>query len=83
MKNLTAFTEATNYLEKTGVREAAFGIDLGTTNSAIAVVRAGTTPEIIKLSDGRSTMPSCIMWKGGDRFVVGREAYKMDLTEVG
>lgn len=53
MKNLTAFTEATNYLKKTGVREAAFGIDLGTTNSAIAVVRAGTTPEIIKLSDGR------------------------------
>ena len=53
----------------------AFGIDLGTTNSAIAVVGNGNKPDIISV-DGQSTMPSCVMWNGGNNFVVGSEAFK-------
>lgn len=53
----------------------AFGIDLGTTNSAISVIVSGNTPEIIRLKGGRATLPSCVMWMGGDKFIVGREAY--------
>lgn len=59
----------------------AFGIDLGTTNSAIALVAEGTTPEIIKLDNHKPTMPSCVMWlgedeNGVDKFIVGQEAYE-------
>lgn len=52
-----------------------FGIDLGTTNSAISVVAHGDNSETIRLTDGKFTMPSCVMWKDG-RFVVGQEAYQ-------
>lgn len=51
-----------------------FGIDLGTTNSAISVVSQGNTPVTIKLRSGKYTMPSCVMWKD-DKFIVGDEAY--------
>lgn len=54
---------------------AAFGIDLGTTNSAIALVPSGTAPVIIPLEHG-NTLPSCVMWNGGDSFTVGKEAYE-------
>ena len=54
---------------------AAFGIDLGTTNSAIALVPAGTAPVIIPLEHG-NTLPSCVMWNGGNSFTVGYEAYE-------
>lgn len=58
-----------------------FGIDLGTTNSAIAIVKEGNIPEIIPLENGKVTMPSCVMWlgedsNGVDKFIVGHEAYK-------
>ncbi len=52
-----------------------FGIDLGTTNSAISIVAEGNTPKIIKLKDGRTTMPSCVTWLGDCNFLVGRESY--------
>lgn len=52
-----------------------FGIDLGTTNSAISVVAHGDSSETIRLADGKFTMPSCVMWKDGV-FIVGREAYE-------
>lgn len=51
-----------------------FGIDLGTTNSAISIVKEGVTPIAIALTNGRYTMPSCVMWKDG-KFIVGDEAY--------
>lgn len=55
----------------------AYGIDLGTTNSAIAEHVGPGVAEIIPLetSNGK-TMPSCVMWLGGDNWVVGDEAYK-------
>lgn len=52
-----------------------FGIDLGTTNSAISVITHGDKPEAITLASGRKTMPSCVMWKDG-KFIVGEEAYE-------
>lgn len=52
----------------------AFGIDLGTTNSAISVVTSGVKPEIISCGD-KNTIPSCVMWNGSDNFIVGEEAY--------
>lgn len=73
MKTSTAFTQTTE-LENKGIKEAAFGIDLGTTNSGIAVIRAGRTPVMVTLEDGKNIMPSCIMWKGKE-FIVGAEAY--------
>lgn len=54
----------------------AFGIDLGTTNSCIAVIKTGEEPGIIRLRNGKTTMPSCVMWMGDDRFIVGSEAYE-------
>lgn len=53
----------------------AFGIDLGTTNSAISVVKHGIYSEIIKLNK-KDTIPSCVEWLGGDNFRVGWDAYK-------
>ncbi len=57
-------------------KSAAFGIDLGTTNSAIAVIPRGTAPIIIPLRNGKTTIPSCVMWDSmTDSFIVGKEAY--------
>ena len=44
------------------------GIDLGTTNSCVSVVEAGS-PEIIVNSEGKRTTPSVVSFKGGDRLV--------------
>ena len=43
-KDVNAATQ--DILDKTG-KTAAFGIDLGTTNSAIALVPSGTKPKIV------------------------------------
>ena len=44
------------------------GIDLGTTNSCVSVVEAGS-PEIIVNSEGKRTTPSIVSFKDGDRSV--------------
>ena len=53
----------------------AFGIDLGTTNSCIAVKHGNSPARMITLSEGSKTLPSCVMYKDG-KIVVGREAYE-------
>lgn len=45
------------------------GIDLGTTNSAVAVMEAGTA-KVIPTAEGRNTFPSIVSYKG-DEVVVG------------
>lgn len=65
--------EVSGILKREG-KESAFGIDLGTTNSCISVLGNDRT-EVLPV-DGSNTMPSCVMWLGGDNFVVGKEAYK-------
>lgn len=56
-------------------KKLAFGIDLGTTNSAISTIVSGVKPEVINLGDG-DILPSCVMWLGGDNFIVGKQAYE-------
>ena len=52
------------------------GIDLGTTNSAVAVYDAGLVPTLCPMGNGnKTTMQSCVRWNGGDSFTVGPEAY--------
>lgn len=51
----------------------AVGIDLGTTNSAIAYVHANGKPEIIPNRDGERTTPSVVLYEDG-AFVVGASA---------
>lgn len=57
--------------------EHVFGIDLGTTNSVISYMGGakGTVPTVIS-EESKFTIPSCVMWNGGDDFTVGEEAYE-------
>lgn len=59
-----------------GGNKLAFGIDLGTTNSAISVVTKGNQSEIINLGRGKVTLPSCVMLNDDGTFTVGDYAYK-------
>lgn len=59
--------------------EQFFGIDLGTTNSAISIYTGGGKSQIIPLlqDDGKTlanTLPSCVLWLGGDKWVIGAKA---------
>lgn len=67
--------ERVGQIEGLDQKTPVFGIDLGTTNSAISVVVSGDKPTSIKLANGRMTMPSCVMWHNGE-FIVGQEAYE-------
>ncbi|MEG2376925.1 MAG: Hsp70 family protein [Clostridia bacterium] len=65
-----------------------FGIDLGTTNSCIAVMRGSESdrlvPQIITFEDGSTTLPSCVWYKPTSKdkskdeykVIIGREAYR-------
>lgn len=56
--------------------ELIMGIDLGTTNSAVAVYTAGLVPSLCPMgANGKTTLQSCVRWDGGDEFTVGPEAY--------
>jgi len=53
------------------------GIDLGTTNSAVAVYGQGTVPTLCPMNDGgKYTMPSCVRWNADGTFTVGDDAYQ-------
>jgi molecular chaperone DnaK len=54
--------------EEASVMAKAVGIDLGTTNSVIAVVEGGK-PEVIVNSEGTRTTPSVVAFKGADKLV--------------
>jgi molecular chaperone DnaK len=57
------------------MKEIIAGIDLGTTNSAIAFVKDGA-PEIV-LIDGQPTMPSCVGIDPNGKLLVGSPARNM------
>lgn len=56
------------------------GIDLGTTNSCLAVVE-GKSPVVINMIDGSRTIPSVVAYlKGGDDIMVGLPAKNQAVT---
>lgn len=75
-------TEKQEIIKDLTKNTVAFGIDLGTTNSAISVIPSGNHSVIIPLKDGRTTIPSCVMWTGnGKEFIVGKDAYEKRYEE--
>lgn len=58
-----------------------YGIDLGTTYSAVARVSEHGTAEIINNFEGDATTPSAIFFEGPDQVIVGAEAKNVALTD--
>ena len=54
--------------------EDVFGIDLGTTYSAIARIDEYGRPQIIQNRDGQNTTPSVVYFESATNYVVGQEA---------
>lgn len=62
--------------EPTKESDLIIGIDLGTTNSAVAIYTGGTVPQLAPMgTNGKTTLQSCVRWDGGDNFTVGPAAY--------
>lgn len=60
-----------------GEKSIPVGIDLGTTNTAVAVLGNRGVPSIIPMYEHKVTLPSCVMWDSKtDTYIVGEEAYK-------
>jgi len=57
-----------------------FGIDLGTSNSAIAVYQKGRA-EILKVDDGRYTLPSVVSILDAETILVGKQARSRMLVD--
>ncbi|MDO8607893.1 MAG: Hsp70 family protein [Phaeospirillum sp.] len=55
----------------------AIGIDLGTTNSAVAIVDNHGLPGIVPNALGEAITPSVICFLGPDRYIVGNEAKEL------
>jgi molecular chaperone DnaK (HSP70) len=58
------------------------GIDLGTTNSAIAYLKDGAIPTIVSIPNNGRTMPSVVTFLG-DQVLVGREAWDNEIQAGG
>lgn len=74
---------AVQYRNKSnGVKGAVIGIDLGTTNSCVAVME-GKTPKVVENSEGSRTTPSHVAFtKDGER-LVGMPAKRQAVTNSG
>lgn len=58
------------------------GIDLGTTNSAVAEVTETGRPAIVKNRAGKTTTPSCVLFRENGEIVVGEQAKHAALVKV-
>ena len=67
------------------VKGAVIGIDLGTTNSCVAIME-GKTPKVIENAEGSRTTPSVVAFtKDGERLVgvlAKRQVSLVDLSQV-
>lgn len=61
------------------MREKIIGIDLGTTNSCVAVLEGGA-PEVITNTEGERTTPSVIAFADNNERLVGRLAKRQAIT---
>jgi molecular chaperone DnaK len=57
----------------------AIGIDLGTTNSCVAVME-GSTPRVIENAEGGRTTPSMVAFTDTGEILVGQPAKRQSIT---
>jgi len=60
-------------------KEYILGIDLGTTNSCVAIMEAGEA-KVISSSEGNRTIPSVVSWKKDGERIVGISAKRSAVT---
>ncbi len=53
------------------------GIDLGTTNSAVAIIDEFDQPKVLPNADGDPTTPSVVFFESADAIIVGKQAKNM------
>ena len=56
------------------------GIDLGTTNSCVAVMEAGNKVRVIENNEGARTTPSVIAYTKNEEILVGQSAKRQAIT---
>jgi molecular chaperone DnaK len=58
------------------------GIDLGTTNSCVAVLDDKRQPKILAAADGERTIPSWVSWSASGQVAVGTRARRQGVTNA-
>lgn len=61
-------------------QEVVIGIDLGTTNSCVAILESGGTVRVIENSEGSRTTPSIIAYTPEGEILVGASAKRQSIT---
>ena len=59
------------------------GIDLGTTNSCVAVLDDKRQPKTLVAADGERTLPSWVSWSAAGEITVGARARRQNVTNAG
>ncbi len=59
-----------------------FGIDLGSTNSCVAVLDDKGTPKTLAGADGERTIPSWVSWAPNGQITVGQRARRQGVTNA-
>src|SRR5690625_3725511 len=78
---LNLFYNVSKYINERIVDHMKVGIDLGTTNSAVAYINENGAAEIIPNSEGERTTPSVILMDG-TKAIVGEIAKEASVTQV-
>jgi molecular chaperone DnaK len=58
------------------------GIDLGTTNSCVAVIDERGQAHVLAAADGERTTPSCVSWSASGQVAVGARARRQGVTNA-